>query len=427
MKEPAYWAWQEPYLAALREQNLFNLPERLVTAEKAILLRMEDLHDASENLPELQALRKALNSLYARTPNRTPAAPKIVEDRGEYGQDQWNGAMLVGVAALIAMMSFATGWILSGKKSGNDLQSTRITSAPRGTIGSSDHRIARVPEVRIMDTPPSVPSTPRPESSGNTPLPNTPYDSRAAESKQSQPEIGKRFSDVAVAKDQNTSSIIERTRDAVEPSGKSTIANAPGQTAENLRSQPLENVPLQPKEVGRAAAVLSGQPKAPLDDRRERQSNPPPSIEEPKPAQAQPTPAEALGKPKEAPQQIPPGSVNVSFSAYPSIRVPPELRARAVGARLQIGQVISKVDPIYPEDARRQRIEGTVKLHANIGRDGFVQGIEEVSGPPLLVPASLMAIRQWRYQPTLLGDQPIETGQDVTIVFRLTKDAASAN
>src|SRR5579864_6480722 len=135
MKEPAYWAWQEPYLAALREQNLFNLPERLVTAEKAILLRMEDLHDASENLPELQALRKALNSLYARTPNRTPAAPKIVEDRGEYGQDQWNGAMLVGVAALIAMMSFATGWILSGKKSGNDLQSTRITSAPRGTIG----------------------------------------------------------------------------------------------------------------------------------------------------------------------------------------------------------------------------------------------------------------------------------------------------
>jgi TonB family protein len=426
MKETAYWVWQEPYLAALREQNPFSLPERLVTAEKAILLRMEDLRDAPENLPELEALRKALNSLYARTPNRTPAAPRIAEDRGEYGRDQWNGAILVGVAALIAMMSFATGWILSGKKSGDDLRSTRITSEPRGTIGSSDHRIASVPEVHIIDIPPSVPSTPRPESSGNTSLPNTPYDSRAAESKQSQ-GIGKRSSDVAVAKDENTSSNIERTRDAVEPSGKSTIANAPGQPAENLPSQPLGNVPLQPKEVGRAAAVLSGQPKAPLEDRRERQSNPPPSIEEPKPTQAQPTPAEALGKPPEAPQQIPPGSVNVSFSAYPSIRVPPELRAQAVGARLQIGQVISKIDPIYPEDARRQRIEGTVKLHANIGRDGFVQGIEGISGPPLLVPAALMAIRQWRYQPTLLGDQPIETGQDVTIVFRLSKDAASAN
>jgi hypothetical protein len=42
-------------------------------------------------------------------------------------------------------------------------------------------------------------------------------------------------------------------------------------------------------------------------------------------------------------------------------------------------------------------------------------------------PEAASAVRQWRYQPTLLSDQPIETAQDVTIVFRLSRSAASAN
>jgi hypothetical protein len=50
-----------------------------------------------------------------------------------------------------------------------------------------------------------------------------------------------------------------------------------------------------------------------------------------------------------------------------------------------------------------------------------------MSGPPLLVPAAVSAVRQWRYQPTLLSYQPIETAQDITIVFRLSRNAASAN
>jgi protein TonB len=89
--------------------------------------------------------------------------------------------------------------------------------------------------------------------------------------------------------------------------------------------------------------------------------------------------------------------------------------------------LVSRVEPIYPEDARRQNIEGTVKVHAIVGKDGAVQGMEGISGPPLLVSAALSALRQWRYKPTLLGDQPIETGQDITIVFQLAKEAATPN
>jgi TonB family protein len=74
---------------------------------------------------------------------------------------------------------------------------------------------------------------------------------------------------------------------------------------------------------------------------------------------------------------------------------------------------------VYPEDAERQGIEGTVKLRVLITRDGAVQSVQVVSGPSLLAGAAVNAVRQWRYQPTLLGDQPVEIAQDITVVFRI--------
>jgi TonB family protein len=126
-------------------------------------------------------------------------------------------------------------------------------------------------------------------------------------------------------------------------------------------------------------------------------------------------------KPPEAAPEIVKSSVSVSASPYPSIRVPPELKAQLsrAGGSLQIGQLISRVEPIYPESAERERIEGLVKLRAIIGTDGAVRGIEDSSGPPPLVSAATTAVRQWRYTPTSLGGQPVEAGVTITIVFRL--------
>jgi protein TonB len=115
------------------------------------------------------------------------------------------------------------------------------------------------------------------------------------------------------------------------------------------------------------------------------------------------------------------GTVSVSASPFPSIRVPPEMKSQVSkqGASLQLGQLISRVEPVYPEDAERQRIEGAVKLHVIIDRDGNIQNIDQMTGPPLLEAAAANAVRQWRYKPTSLGGQPVEAGLDVTVVFRL--------
>jgi len=114
-------------------------------------------------------------------------------------------------------------------------------------------------------------------------------------------------------------------------------------------------------------------------------------------------------------------SVAVSTDPYPSIRIPSDISSQKVtgGKSLQIGRVVSRVEPIYPEDAKRQGIEGTVKLHIVVGRDGNVLSAAPTSGPALLTNAATSAIREWRYAQTLLGGQPVETEQDVVIKFRL--------
>lgn len=86
---------------------------------------------------------------------------------------------------------------------------------------------------------------------------------------------------------------------------------------------------------------------------------------------------------------------------------------------LQVGQLVNLVDPVYPPDAQQNRIEGTVKLHATIGADGSIKDLQPVSGPASLLPAALTAVREWRYNPTLLNGRPIETQEDISLIFRL--------
>jgi TonB family protein len=78
-----------------------------------------------------------------------------------------------------------------------------------------------------------------------------------------------------------------------------------------------------------------------------------------------------------------------------------------------------RVEPVYPDEAKRNGIEGTVKLHLSVTSDGSVRDIKLVSGPPLLALAALDAAQYWRYMPALLNGQPIETEQDIEITFRL--------
>jgi len=90
-----------------------------------------------------------------------------------------------------------------------------------------------------------------------------------------------------------------------------------------------------------------------------------------------------------------------------------------VGGNVQQARVLRQVQPVYPPLARQARIQGTVMLHAIIAKDGTVQQLEVLSGHPLLVQAALDAVRQWRYQPTLLNGEPVEVDTTISVVFIL--------
>src|ERR1700757_3623182 len=92
-----------------------------------------------------------------------------------------------------------------------------------------------------------------------------------------------------------------------------------------------------------------------------------------------------------------------------------------VGGNVQAARIINRVQPVYPPLARQTRISGTVRLHAIIGKDGTIQQLEVLSGHPLLQQAALDAVRQWRYQPTLLNGEPVEVDTTIDVIFSLNQ------
>jgi TonB family protein len=83
------------------------------------------------------------------------------------------------------------------------------------------------------------------------------------------------------------------------------------------------------------------------------------------------------------------------------------------------GQIVSKVNPVYPQEAREQGIEGAVVLHAIIGRDGTVQELTVASGPEQLQASALEAVKQWVYKPYLLNGEPTEVETTITVNYSL--------
>jgi protein TonB len=92
-----------------------------------------------------------------------------------------------------------------------------------------------------------------------------------------------------------------------------------------------------------------------------------------------------------------------------------------VGGNVQAARLVNRVQPLYPPLARQTRISGTVKLHAIIGKNGAVEQLQVVSGHPLLVQSALDAVRQWRYQPTLLNGDPVEVDTEIDVIFSLAQ------
>ena len=77
------------------------------------------------------------------------------------------------------------------------------------------------------------------------------------------------------------------------------------------------------------------------------------------------------------------------------------------------------VQPVYPPIAKTAHISGTVVLHAIISKEGAIEKLEYVSGPPLLMKNAMDAVSQWRYRPTMLNGEPVEVDTTIDVVFTL--------
>ena len=84
------------------------------------------------------------------------------------------------------------------------------------------------------------------------------------------------------------------------------------------------------------------------------------------------------------------------------------------------GLLIQKIEPQYPPLARAARVQGDVVLSAVIDTNGQITNLQLVSGHPMLVPAAIAAVKQWRYKPYLLNGQPVEVETTITVIFSLS-------
>ena len=111
-----------------------------------------------------------------------------------------------------------------------------------------------------------------------------------------------------------------------------------------------------------------------------------------------------------------------TVAAVPTLTKPTPQRVR-VSQGVSKGLVIYRIEPTYPPAARAAHIQGVVVLAAIIDKDGNIQNLQVVSGHPMLAPAAIEAVKQWRYKPFLLSGQPLEVETAVTVTFQLRGDS----
>jgi protein TonB len=95
--------------------------------------------------------------------------------------------------------------------------------------------------------------------------------------------------------------------------------------------------------------------------------------------------------------------------------------AERVQMSADTAEVVSRpVKPDYPMLARQMKVQGSVILQALIGRDGLIQDLHVVSGPPILAGAAQEAVKQWHFKPHYQGVEAVETQARITVNFTIS-------
>jgi len=117
--------------------------------------------------------------------------------------------------------------------------------------------------------------------------------------------------------------------------------------------------------------------------------------------------------------------VDVGSDAATAVSNPQANAVVTTGERVQLSpqaseRVAVSVPPDYPLLARQTKVQGAVTLQALISRDGAIQELQILSGPPILAAAAREAVRQWRFKPYFVNGQPVETEARITVNFTIS-------
>jgi periplasmic protein TonB len=126
----------------------------------------------------------------------------------------------------------------------------------------------------------------------------------------------------------------------------------------------------------------------------------------------------AMKQPAQEPTTQPQSDGHSSQGEAPQEQTPAG-RVR-LSSRVAMGLLIKRVDPEYPESARRDRIQGVVMFRAVITTSGEIADLEVVSGVPLLAKAAGKAVKQWKFKPYRLQGQPVEVETTIQVNFTLS-------
>jgi protein TonB len=111
------------------------------------------------------------------------------------------------------------------------------------------------------------------------------------------------------------------------------------------------------------------------------------------------------------------GIISSTPVAVPKVATPQRVR---VSQGVTQGLLIRKIQPPYPPLARQARIQGQVVLQAEISKAGDIENLRLISGHPMLAPAAIEAVKQWKYRPYILNGEPVEVETQITVIFSLS-------
>lgn len=121
---------------------------------------------------------------------------------------------------------------------------------------------------------------------------------------------------------------------------------------------------------------------------------------------------------------VPGGTTGGVIGGLVTSTAPPPQVAKPVGPKkvssgVMEGNLLKRIDPPYPSMAKIAHIQGDVVLQATISKQGTIENLRGVSGHPILIQAAMEAVRQWRYRPYELNNEPVEVETTVTVRFHM--------